>query len=1690
MKVRVLGPLEAERDGASIAVGGPQQRRLFAVLVLHRGRATSTERLVDALWPDGDAPEGAARSIRTYVSRLRAVLPDGAITSNGAGYALDRRSYTLDADEFNDLLDAAERAVPEAALAHYEDALSRWQGLPYGEFTDEWWAIAESTSLNERRLLGEERHAALLMSMGHHARAVPELERLVAEQPLRERPVLLLLQALHVTGRRAEALRAGAAFRSRLGQGTGLAPSTELAQLELLILKDDELGTTLLDRPLRGYVLHTAIGEGGHGRVYEATQPATDRRVAIKVIRPELADATEFVRRFDAEARLIARLEHPHIVPLYDYWREPGGAYLVFRLLTGGTARDSIVSGGPWSVDRVSGLVEEIGGALIASHAAGVVHNDVKSSNVLLDGSGAAFLTDFGIALAIDDSGRSIEMAAEHGDVADLARLIWELLVGSPPPVDAPDHGAVLPRLVGRVADPPPGIDALLQSACVAEGGVASVAEFVLGWRAATGSSGVRTPLTSIDRRRATAARRGAARDLAIAVTAGTNPYRGLSSFDEADAERFHGRDAVVDELVAAVETRPMVVVVGASGSGKSSVVRAGLVPRLRAGGAVVATMVPGDDPLDALREACRDLETTDDQSIRADDALAAVARRLGRLVVVVDQLEECWTRATLERRSAFIDVVANIAGHPGVDIRVVATVRADLLDRPLADPCLGPLVSVGAFVLPPLTPAELADAIEAPAEHVGVGFEEGVVADLVGEAVAQPGSLPLLQFCLTELYDRRVDGAISRRALDEIGGMAGAVGWRAENVYGSLDGEQQSDARDLFARLIVPERGLVGARRRARIGDLTDGMRTVSDRFVQARLLVTDRDPATREPTIEIAHEALLVRWPRLADWADEDAQWLEQVQHLASAARTWHEGGRGDADLYRGTRLEAALEATDEGRVVAPLEQEFLDTGRRARDADLIGERRTNRRLRRRLVAVAAVLVVALVAGVLAFAQRRQAQQATDDARIEALVGQVASLRSTQRDTAALVAIEAFRLADTPRTRAALFSTFTDDERFLDAHRFDAVRGTSGIVMPDGATAYLTDQDGRQRAYDLDTGAVAHVPLPAVGDDPYAILSASPDGGLLVVAARSDPIAGPTTVAVIDTETAALAFAPTTIDGAATAAVFLPRDRVAVALGEGGEVVVLDAQSGAQLAGVPAIDIDPDEIIWTSDPILRRPSGVAVAGDELMVGSGDGTVRVLDIETFEPHRSFERPAQTTSSLWPLADGSVVTAGRFGVAMIDAATGGPDWEHAEFGRCLNLAIAEEAGRFYCGDAYGRLEERDLVDGAVVRHLDAQDGRSSSLWLADGGAELVSFGRDEPVVSRWRLDGSGPITRLVAPGWTPEDFDPLGDRLLVSRGDVYQDTYQAALVDLADGASTPLEGPVVASWTDDGSLIGLWYDAGGEVEFARSEPVGSGRSEVTVTGVPLGRSDDIAEFGVNSGKRRMLIRYRSEYTDEFTTFDTATLTYGATITIEGEFVSAGVNRAGDRVVAGTERGVVVYDAESGHVIDSIDVPDLRAVAVTAADQLFVGSLGGELTQYDLDTLTPTREMAGSRGLLFGGSSTLDGALAALHSGDRVATLLDVDSGTRIGTISIAPDTRNIARLSLDGRWLAVGGQPLSSDDVVATAHDDMHAIQIWDLDPAAWVTAACGVAGRDLTSTEWETYVGDLAPYRRTCTGG
>jgi DNA-binding SARP family transcriptional activator/WD40 repeat protein len=1686
MRFNVLGPLAVQRDGTPVAVGGPQQRRLLALLLVERTNPVPAGRLVEVLWPDDDAPDGAGRSVLTYVSRLRAAIGQDVIVTSAGGYRLDDSTSSCDADDFERLVSEAARALPDRAVPLYDEALALWRGPAFGEFATEWWALPESTRLAELATVARERRAEAMVIMGHADRAVPDLEKLVLDEPGRDRPVALLMQALQATGRQADALRAFQAHRALLAEHSGLTPSATLVELERSIAASDA-STPPSGTRLRGYVIHAPLGEGAFGRVYEATQPGTDRRVAIKAIRPDLADSTDFIRRFESEARLVARLEHPHIVPLYDYWREPGGAYLVLRLLRGGSARDAVVTGGAWSLRRVDRLVEEVGGALIHAHAAGVRHNDVRGANVLLDEQGAAYLTDFGIAdTAVPD--RDTGGGGEDADVRSFAWLIWGLLAGEPEP------GATgrIPTLIGRRADLPEGVDAVLRHATEPAGGFGSIAELVLAWRVALGhTDSGRRPVTSAEAAGIDSQRRAAARRLAEEAAAGRNPYRGLEAFDDVDEHLFFGRATAIEELDEVVARHDFVTVVGASGSGKSSLVRAGLIPRLRERGSLVVVVVPGDDPLRQLHDAFQQVSTELTRDARRDDPAgsraASIAVDTGHpVVVVVDQLEELWTAAPADRRGEFLRELAHLVedGHASV----LATVRADMLDRPLQDPVIGSLVGAASYVVGPLTPAELDDAVVLPAARVGITVDDAVAAQLVAEAAARPGSLPMLQFTMTELYDRRVDGRIDTTALESLGGLGGAIGRRAEAAMTEVGSARIDAARELFGRLVAPGVGGPDTRRRARLGELSAEARAAADVFVAARLLVVDRDDQTREPTVEIAHEALVVRWARLAEWIEADRQWLLQLQQLSAAAAAWDERGRSDADLFRGARLEAAIEALDvDGRPVTDRERDFVDAGRAARDAEVVHARRTTRRLQRLLGAAAVALVLALVAGTIAIAQRRDAERSATAAaaaeragRIEGLVGRAESIRPTQRDVAALLAVEANRLDDNPRTRSALLGTFTDDPGLVVTHRLERSPGPdgttpplSGIVMPDGSSAFVLGDDGRIRPFDLETGEEGD-PWPAMSEDlaaSSAMLRASPDGRQLAQLSWVDGDGGLVgVIAVADVERARWRFDPIVLDTTHASATFSDDgETLYLTLDPDGELLGIDAATGerrGRLRGLPV-----------PEALRQTGAGVAVvSGGRVVVGDIAGRVRIVDGTTFEVLDELAVRPETTFS-FGAADGgrSVIGTGEAGLVKIDLDSVEVAWTEIDGAdTCPNIAVFDAPGLVLCGDFFGRLVTRDVATGAVRDRLDPQRGNVGTVWPADGQREVVTFGVHEATVTRWRLDGGGAITRVLAPGWWVGEVSPETTKLIVvpapAEGEPADRTMpDAKVIDLATGEDlATLGGMGVGTWVSDDEIsVGVPDERGLEPMLFS---VGTGAL------APLGEHiEGVPEVFEGSPGKEAALLVSFDGTRSRVEVRANDGTRGAVLDVEG-FPLVAVSRTGHRIALGDELGVAVHDGFSGELLGTIDTPSLRVPYITVADQLFLASRSGELTLHDLETLEPVRTYGGSRGHVQGLKGTADGSLIAVKGGDRFVTLYDVESGLALGSPMLIPDTEvdTIPALAIDGTVLAYGG-----------GRDG--GIKVWDLRVDRWQEAACEIAGRNLTRDEWRTHVGELADHRATC---
>src|SRR6266516_1229162 len=424
------------------------------------------------------------------------------------------------------------------------------------------------------------------------------------------------------------------------------------------------------------------------------------------------------------------------------------------------------------------------------------------------------------------------------------------------------------------------------------------------------------------------------------------NPYKGLRAFARDDAADFFGRDALVEELAGTIEgfltaekpTAPasrLLAVIGPSGSGKSSVVMAGLLPGLQKSAlpgsetwVYLDPIEPGKRPLESLilafaprlperslRAIRHDLE---DDSSRGLHLLATqLVKRPGvKVVLMIDQFEELFTQTLSEQeRQHFIDLLVAAVTEPRGPLIVLLTLRADFYDRPMHYPQLSQLIEAHHTPVLPMSPHELRAVIEQPAvlPDVQLLFEDNLVGDLLFEAQGQAGALPLLEFTLDQLFHLREGHWLTRKAYQQIGGVKGALAKHAESTYASLPSEEHRRlARALFLRLIDP--GVTEqdtTRRRASLAELslpgseqTKIMREVADTFVAARLLMTNEIAGIT--TIEVSHEALIREWTRLAEWLREAREDIHLQRTMSKAVTEWQQRGKPKDRLYHGSQLK----------------------------------------------------------------------------------------------------------------------------------------------------------------------------------------------------------------------------------------------------------------------------------------------------------------------------------------------------------------------------------------------------------------------------------------------------------------------------------------------------------------------------------------------------------------------------------------------------------------------------------------------------------------------------------------------------------------------------------------------------------------------------------------------------------------
>lgn len=692
-----------------------------------------------------------------------------------------------------------------------------------------------------------------------------------------------------------------------------------------------DLGSFEELRPVR------SLGRGGMGHVFLYQDTLLDRQVAIKFLSAELLNP-QARTRFLVEARALARLSHPNVVTLYRVGETRDGPYLVSEFVPGRSLAE-VEKPLPWG--RILSIGLALSSGLAAAHRQGIIHRDLKPGNVMLTEDDGVKLLDFGLAQLVDTltaeqsparleflvgtprymapEVRRGEPATARSDVYALGLVLYELGRGVLPG-EQDDDVAVVPQRIAAEIEAAGGEPAL-----------AWIIERCLHPDAA-------------QRYDSGGAVHDALRPLGgpVVLQPASSPYRGLEPFYAEHRALFFGRDSEVRAVLDRLSNEQMVLVAGDSGVGKSSLCRAGVLPLVIAGALdrersfVVRTLVPGRRPLLGLAVA---LAGTLGLSVeRLGEWLRSDLRALGRslreqfrgrsgILIFIDQAEELLTVSEPEEAALFGALLQELA-LPADGVRLLLTVRGDFLTRLSTLPGIADHIQRAFYLLHPLSPDGVRNAITGPARAAGVVFESGELVDTLAAAMREmDGGLPLLQFALSEMWELRDQqrGCITSESLEFIGGVAGALARHAESSLAPLSTGQRLQARRLLLQLVSMKETRI-RRGEAELGIVGPDARRALDALVSARLVTVSSTEG--EAVYALAHEALIKEWSTLRQWLDEAVRHRAVLHRLTAAALDWQRLGRAREALWRPRQLTEATSL--EPDQISVLEAEFLRAAR----------------------------------------------------------------------------------------------------------------------------------------------------------------------------------------------------------------------------------------------------------------------------------------------------------------------------------------------------------------------------------------------------------------------------------------------------------------------------------------------------------------------------------------------------------------------------------------------------------------------------------------------------------------------------------------------------------------------------------------------------------------------------------------
>lgn len=1311
------------------------------------------------------------------------------------------------------------------------------------------------------------------------------------------------------------------------------------------------------------------------------------------------------------------------MVPVFDFWRDPDGAYLVMPLMAGGSLEKTDTRA--WDTARVIRTVEQLTSGLAHAHRLGFVHADLHPGNVLFDAEGNAYLSDFGLArnlstgtstppkaFASPEQARG-EAPGPATDVYGLGRLAYRVLAGADP------SSAPLPGVRSVRPDVRPAVDTVLRRATDPDPARRhpDAAGFLEDFRLALGEE-------------------------PVAVAQPRNPYKGLRAFAEADAPDFFGREGLVEELAGAVAAHRLVAVVGPSGCGKSSLVRAGLIPALRAGRLpgsdrwLFATLYPGADPFAALAEALRSVavEAVPDflDAGAAGEVVGTVHRVLphgGELMLVIDQFEELFTLCPEEhKRARFMDALLDLSGDPDARTRVILTLRADHYGRPLEYRPFGDVLRGAVVAITPPGPQQLTRAIIAPAAAVGVRVEPELAADIVGDAAAEPGGLPLMQHALTRLFEERSDARLTTAAYRRLGGLTEALAEWPESLFAALDPDGRTACGQLFLRLVAVDEN--GRETRARValpelhalGIPRPTVEAVLEAFVTSRLLTFDRDPLSRVPTVELAHEALLEHWSRLRTWVEERRESLIMRRRLGVALADWESAGRNEEYLLHGGRLRQFESWSRESDLaVSEAEREYLRASRAREEAA-----GASRRRRRTLLAAAlgALAVAAAVLGVIALVQKSRADDQRQIAEEQAAVAAAEADRAEEQ--AALATTEQQRAEDQAAVADEQASIAEDErERAEEQERLARARGLAAaaaaqvdldpelaVMLAVEAVETTREADGsvlREAEEALHAAVTANRLVSTVPAEMWArTVAYSPDGSRFYLGGmtRGQVVATPSG-AVEEEFLVGSISEGTTADIAVLAVAGADDELLLVAHYTPGDITVLDAASLEELytleggsTWITDLDVSADGIIvagiepydgllfvWDlrdrariTDLVLDCsagcPGGVALGDDGAVVTSGD-------------------------TVWDVATGEVLLSG----------VGSPASRDVEMLDGSRMVVAGGSDALIVDLQTGETRQTLRGHSADIRAIDvAADGRVIATGGGDGSIRL------------WKVTDAEVEPWLILPGhpgmvWEVQ-FSPDGQYLTSVAGrQQYPDP------DLVYTWPTDWE---ARTWDVSAAGSREWLTCAARESQAAFGPTGG---QVVVAGGQHGAG----VWDVASRSRVVSFGGWAE------TAEITAVAHAPT----GTAVALGGVLPADEEAGGSPTGwVAVFDAATGEMTAELVSP----TAGIAPQELAFSDDGSSLALAALGLArawdTATWEV---RGTLSESSGAMDYLSVAFHPGGELLSLqstydpsvgfttgelwdLEADRSVSVGTVMHLPrDGRGAVAVSPDGRLVVFGG---------------------------------------------------------------